>query len=243
MILFIFVQLALADSLFNNGFYHLARIEYERAIYFYPELGREWQTRLNLANATIEVDELKGVDAFDKLINDFPEYADEARMNLARHYLKTDRYYIASSILAQARDKRTLGFSYLFDGDPRRAMECFARSGDEQLVREIKAYLRTPEKSARTAALLSSIIPGSGELYAGNPKQAVIDFLVNLGSCLLLYNALHQEKFVDAGLIFTFLFQRFYSGSIYQATKSARNWNEDRCKRWLERIKKLYLAQ
>ncbi len=240
MIFFLITQLSLADSLYENGYYGLARIEYERVFFFYPELGREWQSRFQYARAMIKENEADGVQAFESLIDDFPEHKTEARITLAEYYLEKKRYYLAGNILRFTDKTRLKGFGYLFDGQPLEALRMFRTSGDTQLVREINEYLRVPGKSMRTAMALSMVLPGAGEFYAGNSRQAVIDFLVNLGSGLLLYNALHRKMYVDAGLIFVFLVQRFYPASVYHAGKSAKEWNEARQRQWLENIKKDY---
>lgn len=237
---FAFSQLSLADSLYINGYYDLAQIEYKREFFFYPDLKTDCHKRLKFAISLMKNDESKGIKEFNDIINDFPDVEPEIKIKMAKCYLNLGGYYQASELLFQTDEKKLLGLTYLLDDKFFSARELFITTGDYEIANEINTYINQPKKSIRTATLLSFVCPGTGEIYAGNIKLGIKDFLLNLGSGYLLYNAIKQKKYVDALLVFNLLFHRFYLGSIYNAQKSVEQWNEKHKQRWLNEIRNKY---
>ena len=91
LLLGIFAQFALADSLYVHGYYDAARIEYERSFFFHPELEQEISPRLNHARALLEVNEAKGIEALSRIINDFPDLPADIMNEIARQYMRGGR--------------------------------------------------------------------------------------------------------------------------------------------------------
>lgn len=234
--LLLFSQFSLADSLYENGYYELAHIEYERIFFSNPKLKMNPDKRLNNTDALLQFNNAQGIEALQLMKPDFPELEPELNIKMARGFIKRGDYYQARALLKQTEEKKLLGLTYLLDDHPLLAHDVFLNSGDHEIAQEIQLYIRKPKKSPETAVLLSIICPGAGEIYAGNTRLGIMDFLLNLGSGYLMYNALRQKKYVDATLVFTFLFQRFYRGSIYNAQRSALAENEKQRQTWLEHI-------
>lgn len=88
-------------------------------------------------------------------------------------------------------------------------------------------YLRKKfpqNKSAVTAALLSTIVPGAGKIYTGEIGDGITAFFTTLLSAYLAYDNFksdHQFK----GWLFTGLAAFFYGGSIYGSAASAQIYN------------------
>ncbi|MGB7055293.1 MAG: hypothetical protein WBE28_08230, partial [bacterium] len=188
------------------------------------------------------VDGSKGISELNKLVNEFPRLPMNIRREIAGLYIDTGRYYSAISLLRDTEERDLLGLAYLLDGQFSNARATFLQDGNIEIADLIDAYLESPEKSERIAVLLSLFLPGAGEVYAGNSVLGLRDFLVNLGSGYLFYNALRQQKYVDATLVFLFLVNRFYLGSIHNAQKSAIEHNEKRRREWLERVVETHFA-
>lgn len=225
-------QLALADSLFAHGHYEAARIEYERAFFFHPELRQEVEPRLNHAVARLAVDETAGVAALSAVINDIPALPAAATREIARQYLRCGRYYLAIGLLRDTDEWRLLGLAYLLDGQPMRARDVFLENGARDMAAGIDDFLRRPGRSETTALLLSLILPGAGQAYAGEVRAGLAALAINLGSGYLLGNALRQQKYVDAGLVFFFLINRFYLGALGNAQQAAREYNTRQWQTW-----------
>jgi hypothetical protein len=233
-------QLSLADSLYAQRYYELAAVEYEREFFFYPELLNDQVKRLNYAVSLLKSNELKGIAEFNTVIDEFPDSDPKLKITMAKYYIQMENYYQAIQLLSETEEKRLLGFTYLLDNRLSTARNFFIEHGDDELARDIDAYINRPKKSIRTAALLSFMCPGAGEVYASNVKGGVRSFLLNLGSGVLLYNAIRKKKYVDAILIFNFLFQRFYLGSVFNAQKSALEWNKQNKEKWFNELENKY---
>ena len=234
--LLFFSQFSLADSLFAKNHYDLARIEYKREFFFYPELKTNQEKRLKFGISLIKSDDLKGLREFNNIINDFPDLEPEVKIKMAKCYLDLGDFYQACDLLNQTDEKKLLGFTYLLDDKLFSARDLFITTGDYEISNEINAYISQPQKSMRTATLLSLVCPGAGDVYAGNIKLGIMDFLLNFGSGYLMYNAIKQKKYVDAILVFNFLFQRFYLGSIHNAQKSVEQRNREHRQKWLKHM-------
>lgn len=234
--LLFFSQFSLADSLFAKNHYDLAQIEYKREFFFYPELKTNQEKRLNFGISLIKSDDLKGLREFNNIINDFPDLEPEVKIKMAKCYLDLGDFYQACDLLNQTDEKKLLGFTYLLDDKLFSARGLFITTGDYEISNEINAYISQPQKSMKTATLLSFVCPGAGDVYAGNIKLGIMDFLLNFGSGYLMYNAIKQKKYVDAILVFNFLFQRFYLGSIHNAQKSVEQRNKEHRQKWLKHM-------
>jgi hypothetical protein len=233
-------QFTLADSLYARGYYEEARIEYSRVFFSNPESRQDIEARMHYAISLLNMDQASGINEITKLVNESPKLPAGVRREIAEQYLEAKRYYLAIDLLHDTDEKDLLGMAYLLDGQYARARTIFSEIGNREIITLIDDYMANPEKSEKTAALLSLFLPGAGEVYAGNPFQALRDFLVNLGSGYLAYNALRQQKYVDATLVFVFLFNRFYLGSIYNAQKAAIAHNEKKRREWLDTIQQTY---
>jgi tetratricopeptide (TPR) repeat protein len=241
ILLLICGQFELAESLYQYKYYDLAAVEYQRAFFFEPDSSRRCpRPRLNLAIARLMTDETGGLDALNAWAVDFPDSAPAVPRVLAGYYLKTQNYPAAEKYAADAGDRDLLGFLYLKDGRLTEARELFRDGSDSARTAAVADFLRQPGRSPITASVMSLLCPGAGEIYGGNLRLGVTDFLLNLGSACLLYNALRQKEFVDAGLVIGFLVNRFYFGSARNAQEAAERYNERKFQRWLVKFEAEY---
>ncbi|MEO0185574.1 MAG: hypothetical protein ABIL20_07230 [candidate division WOR-3 bacterium] len=241
MIFLIFCQFALAESLFSHNVYDLAVVEYKRLFFFDSTTRKDFRLRLHYTIACVNQDFYKGYEETDRFMKDFPEIGNESRLMLSRVLIKNGIYGMAIEILRPTQEYRLLGFSYLYNHQYINALREF-QNVDEEIVREVEKLIKRPEKSITKAMLLSAILPGSGEIYAGNIKQGLQDFILTSLSGFLLYNSIKNKKYVDAGLVFSFLFNRFYFGSISNAGSIVRNYNEKLEEKWLHSITAKYYS-
>jgi hypothetical protein len=236
----ILIHVSLADSLFSHGMYYEARIEYLREFYFYPEQYRDEGKRLRFVLATVKVDTIRGIQEMKKLTRETPELTLNSRLRIAREYIAFGYTSYARDVLHPIDATRMYGYTYLQDDNPMAAREYFFKLGDTALVNDIDRYMRLPRKSMRTATILSLVCPGAGEIYAGDVPLGIKDLILNAGSIFLMYNALRQKKYIDAMLVFNFLFHRFYVGSLYNAKKTVLDSYEDQHGHWIEYMHTTY---
>ncbi len=133
---------------------------------------------------------------------------------------------------------RLRGWAYLEAKDFESAAHEFANAGDDSLaltLMETRPALKNP-----TAARWLSIIPGLGETYAGRPLFGFWALLVNAGDTYLVVSNLLAARYLDAVLAYSFLWQRFYTGSMANAERFARQWNERAYEKTLDPIRRDY---
>ncbi len=233
LIILIFSQISLADSLFEEHYYELAQIEYQREFFFCPELRKDQHKRLRYAIARMKNNTSRGIEEFAIMTGEFPVLKQEITIKMAKYYMYLGNYHEARALLLKTDERKLLGLTYLLDDELSKAHNLFITIGDYGIARDIEVYRNIPKKSIETATLLSLICPGAGEIYAGNTGSGIRGFLLNAGSGYLLYNAFKKKKYVDALLIFNLLLQRFYLGSLYNAQKSAFEANNRTRHKWL----------
>ena len=93
-----------------------------------------------------------------------------------------------------------------------------------------------PLKSPKLAQLLSTVIPGSGQIYAGKPRNGLISLGINAAFFYLLGDSVVDKRYVDAAGIFL-VGSRFYWGNRHNAKKWATEHNRDLETGLIERLK------
>jgi hypothetical protein len=240
VVFFILSQLFLADSLYAYKCYDVAAVEYQRELFFYPQMRSDQKKRLRFAISLVKSGNQAGLEELENLSRDFPELDNDARVSIARCYIKQGYYYTAADLLSPTGEHRLLGYTMLLDERYADARELFAVHGDTALADEVERYINSPKKSAMKATLLSFVVPGLGQVYAGNVKRGIMDFALTVGAAFLMYDAFHDKRYVDASLIFSFLFNRFYIGSISNAQRLALVRNEQAKDKWVSDVNAKY---
>jgi len=73
---------------------------------------------------------------------------------------------------------------------------------------------------------IATILPGSGQIYAGDWGNGVNALLINAATGYLFVNDVLNHQYLIAIFNSLFLFERFYSGNRSNAEKSAKKYNE-----------------
>jgi TM2 domain-containing membrane protein YozV len=240
IIILILGQFELAESLYARGYYDLAAVEYQRVLTVGPETLVTTQRRLDMARAMIRVRPWAGIEALTQLADEEPGIKPRVHAIIGDYFLSIADYPAAASWLEGADDPGRLGYAFLYARRPDLARGAYEACGDQTMTAEIDRLQEQPRRSGTKAMVLSLVCPGAGEIYAGNIRLGVTDFLLNAGTGYLLYNAFRRKKYVDAGLIVSFLVNRFYFGSIRNARRSAEQANEKKYDRWLAAVERTY---
>ncbi len=254
---------ALADSLYACGEFDAAALEYKRALYYSgltPDLYLDSSGTLVRSDSPVSLRVFEGVadSIMTRLKLSVSLYRNGERneadsilysidgpvVRMVRAVIlieEADPYLAARQIDSStcaalgAGAYRLRGWSYLEAKDFESAAREFGKAGDDSLARtllETKLRLKNPS----TARWLS-LLPGLGETYAGRPLFGLWAFLVNAGDTYLVIANILAGRYVDAILAYSFLWQRFYSGSMTNADKFAKQWNEREYKKTLEPIR------
>ncbi|HEX7320420.1 MAG TPA: hypothetical protein VF399_08705 [bacterium] len=240
VVFFILSQLFLADSLYAHKCYDVAAVEYKRELFFYPQMRGDIKNRLPYAVSLVKSGNQACLEELENLCRDFPQLDSDVRVSIAKCYIKQGYYYTAADLLSPTAEHRLLGYTMLLDERYAEARDLFAVHGDTALAGEVERYISSPKKSVMKATLLSFVVPGLGQVYAGNVKRGIMDFTFTVGAAYLMYDAFHDKRYVDASLIFSFLFNRFYVGSISNAQRLALARNEQAKDKWVYDVNAKY---
>jgi len=232
----------LADSLYAYGYFDAAALEYKRSIYLssFDTTGSvdSLLTRLKLSLALYRNNERNEADSILYSLE-----GPSVRMVRAVLLIEEGNPYLAARAVDSATCEtfgasayRLRGWAYMEAHEFKKASEEFCKAGEDSLAVLVAELAEIKLKNPRTARLLS-IIPGLGEAYAGKPLFALWAIAVNAGNTYLIVNAILKQRYVDALLVYTFLWQRFYAGSMANADSFAMDWNERTYKKALDPIR------
>ena len=105
--------------------------------------------------------------------------------------------------------------------------------------RDIKRYHRISPKAAR---IMSMIIPGSGQFYAGDIKNGLNSLILTGGLMVLLFSSLGQFTFVDALISIAPWYQRYYVGGYNRAATIAETQIQKRTNRAITSMLRAFAA-
>jgi tetratricopeptide (TPR) repeat protein len=230
-----------ADHLFSQGQYYRAVTEYERFLFLAPTDARAPRARLRIGLSYLEGGEYD--TAFEVLDN---LCAGTKATEIARRA----RAWLAGGLYEQGRYPGALGTASKLPVDDDGARELFmglcylrldradlalkatgnvpaegAQGSMADLLTKASHELPVlPRKSPTAAAVMSALLPGSGQLYVRRYQDAAWAFLLN-GACIGAgIHAFHNDEPV-AGAIAVLLELIWYSGNVYNAANGAHKYN------------------
>ena len=236
--------LSAADQLFDRGSYHEAITEYKRFIFFNPESNQISHALYNMGMAyRASHDWQNAIDSIESSILHEREKiaAERKRIVLGTTLIASGNYSLARLELVKVLEftsspllrRKSIYFNgiaslYMYDWDSAmRSFNDFYSEYDDQVVKERASEIQSllaragnSYKSARTAQILSAIIPGAGQIYAGYWKDGINAFILNGLIIGFIANAIYRKDVRDVSIII-FLY-RYYAGNIYNAREDVR---------------------
>lgn len=257
--------LLLGDRLLADGLADEAITEYRRYLFFSRDVpaARTAQAHARIAFA------YRGEGQHDKAVESLLEAiaaaADEGerdqwRVDLGVTEMARGRYDLAEFTLlkvemfsgsgtARARAAFFRGIAGLYVGNVTEARLAFRTYADasngagRELGQRISRLLddagRRKGKSLRLAKALSSVVPGLGEVYAGDVKGGAGALAANAWAAFVLAQDVIHRQFFDALVGSTAPVVRFYRANRERAVAAARRSNEARGRALVDEILKL----
>ena len=244
--------LGFAQSLFQEGDYLNAVHEYQRYLFLYPNTAQADFVQLHIAAAYQNVGRLNAaIEAYQSLIQNYPQspFIERAQSNIAQcQLLSGDQTASITSLRQFLSDYPESGLApraqfiiatiYMDEKDWTAAVQewkqvqttyaqtPFAEMSD-QLIRMAQQAESLPRRSPITAGLLSTFLPGVGQIYSGRYSAGVYSLLgVGTTAAGTAYY-IDQDRYevaIPLGIIGLF----FYINNVYDSLQSAKTFNQQR---------------
>ena len=245
--------LTLGDHFAKIGNYEAAITEYKRFLFFHPDtiqtatvynkIGhayREqgfWQEAiLAMRNAVFH--------AFEE------DTKSEYQLNLAVTLLSSQNYDLArlelikvslrhpsGTLYQRALFLQVVAFIYQFRWEE--AQELLKDyTADETLDNLLNIAINQPKKSARVARVLSAILPGTGQIYAGNWRGGLNALILNGALGFVAVDGILDQNYLDAFMWTYYIFLRYYRGNVFRAGKAVDEFNDNASRRAADNILK-----
>ncbi|MFH1860189.1 MAG: tetratricopeptide repeat protein [bacterium] len=255
-------QLEFAEYLFEKQDFYQAITEYKRFIFYHLPEGLPQESQLtNTAYYKIGLCYKYGKkynlaqNFFEKVLDNHPDnnlkrvvcleiaktYIDEKNFEAARFELEE---LIKDNPLMTSEIYYWKGISYLREYKWKAAQVEFSHVTEGVWLDSTKKFspyieeaLHLPYRSEKQALLLSTIIPGSGQMYAGRVMDGIISFIFNASMAYFAMERVKADDHLGAGLIVSVGLLRFYHGGRQNALQAARGYNEQMNSKILEEIK------
>ncbi len=233
--------LSLGDHLFSVGNYDAAITEYKRFLFFYPDDVRAAETYYNIGrayraqaqwSAAIVAMRAAMLHATDS------ETKSTYQLELAVMLIAGQNYELAQLELIKVtlrspsagllrRAAFLKGVAYLYQFRWQEAQEALQHyTDDAELNTLFDSAIRSSRKSVKVAKILSAILPGAGQVYAGDWGDGLNALMLNGGLGFVTVNTALDGYYVDAVLLGATIFLRYYQGNFYHAGKAAEDFNE-----------------
>lgn len=246
-----------ADYLYSLGNFPGAVYAYEQALFTEKDKARQDELKYKLALAYYYNKEFqKAADILNGLVeNASPEISQQAQLELAKKYIREGWFDFAALefqdyAIAYADDSALYlaGWSYLKDYNYDKAASLFGTLSENSANYGLAAQKlsvaaldgkKLPQKNPKTAQIMSMVIPGSGQIYAGAWQDGIVSFLLNALTISLFANALQENRTGEA-LIWFSLESAWYFGGAYSGYHSARKFNDRQKQVHLENLEYEY---
>lgn len=237
---------SLAEQLIAVGEHDAAITEFKRFLFFHTGDPESWLVALRIADCyrtlgrfpqAIAWYERSSREAPDEHARSQPEL-DAASVEIAAGSYSAAEFRLlrlrafGSADALAGRDALFLGLAYLLEGrtsDADRELSysaTFLPPGLRETVTEVLDRSRAAQRlSPSTAKLLSTLLPGAGQVYTGHYLDGLDSLAVTAGSATLVAWCIATQNYAEAVLGFFYLLQRYYAGSRQNAERQALERN------------------
>ncbi len=241
---------AFAENLEFSGEYYRAITEYRRLLFHWPEHPLSMECRYRIGQSYLHgEDHEHAISAFTEFLAECDQESMKRRIRygLARAYFGAERWNFADAELESLVNQmkpltlRSILYSRLWcrlkSGDRVGAITFWEQSIMDhngvppaevgRIEKSLQEILSQPEKRPQLAGMMSALVPGLGQTYAGRWRDGLVSFLVNglfIGAIAVAIDRNHDETAAVLG----FFELGFYSANIYNAVNDAHKTNRMR---------------
>ena len=212
-----------AEHLEDTGDYYRAITEYRRFIHAWPNHELAGECRFRIGRSYLRGKDISSaINEFQIMYGTLPDSVSEDRVELALAdaYYQNSQYRSAVNMLLNSSNnmsnRYSLSICYLRSNQPDPAISLWINDSSREAAsirQHIENFRHLPEKNPRLAGILSAILPGSGQCYAGRWRDGFVSFLINglfIGAAVVAIEHNHEETAAIIG----FFELGFYSANI-----------------------------
>ena len=235
----------LGDSFSNLGNYNQAITEYKRFLFFNPEGSKsaEIHYKIGLAYKSDHLwdQAIQSMNSALKRTKDL-ESKSKIQIDLAITYLASNQPNLAllklMSVLSQPTSSQLhkrasflkgLTEIYLFNWKAARStFKTYFENESRfhQIDTIINQAIKSPRKSGSVATILSTILPGSGQIYANNWVDGFNALVLNGLFGYTSFSVAKSGNYRDSSFLTLFLWMRYYLGNRNNAKQTAYQVNK-----------------
>ena len=245
------LPLSVAEHFFVQSNYDAAITEYKRFLFFHPDDARVGEVYYNIGLAYREqglwAEAIAPLRTATYLATD-SETKSEYQLELAVTLIAAQNYDLARlelikvtmrtpSVLLYRRALFLQAVAYIYQFRWEEARESLRNyMTDEKLGTLLEAAADMPQKSIKVARVLSTILPGAGQVYVGDWRGGLNALVLNGALGFLTVDAVLDGYYMDAALWGGLIFWRYYRGNTFRAGQAAEQSNLQESRRAAEAI-------
>ena len=219
-------QFDFVDSLYDSGRYYDAMIEAERLLFFDSLKSYHYNANFIKGQCYRETGQFKNARyCFELAAVNTPSRDEKflAEQEILRVLILERRYSSFDKrieILERVFPEKSVifdywrGWRYAFSGEWEDAREKFSISDTSSELIKLCSMAEEKELSMTKGLVLSALIPGAGQAYAGEYLNSVITLGWVAFGAWLVYDAIRADRFFDALIEANYVLFRFYKGNL-----------------------------
>jgi len=249
--------LSFADSLFSEEDYKNAIHEYKRYLFLYPDSPIAAEVQFRIATCYRNAGDFNAAISAYQSINGYQSMP-KVQLKIAESYIFQEKYPKAVELLKQfvkeypnhklaPRAKFLIGASYMELKNWKLSSQLFRRVLDEypqstfvtvsgNLARSITRADNLPSRSPFLSGLMSTIVPGSGQMYSSRFSDGLYALMVITTTTAGTIYYLYQERYkiaIPLGIVSAI----FYAGNIYGGIQAAKIFNDQQESQFLNELR------
>ena len=255
-------QYRYAEHLFESGDYRAARLAYKRLLFYRPDTEFRDVADYRIAQSYYYQNRPERAEhLFREFLAVYPNSPFRFRSQLMIGQLHFDdgEYSLARTALFEllnstedievvAAAHYLRGWCYVHTSDWNKAIAELRRvdtlqtgaphgKNARRLANMLFEKTPLPHKSPQLAGWLSTIVPGSGQLYVGSIKEGIFAAVLGGTFMYLVADAIRERRYVDGAGI-SLIGCQFYWGNRVEAQRLASEYNSYRERELIEALKK-----
>lgn len=251
-------QYRYAEQLFESGDYQAARLAYKRLQFYDPDTEFRDTADYRIAQTYYYQNEATRAEGlFRKFSTVHPNspLRFQSQLMLGQLHFDAGEYSLARTTLFEllnvSNDPEIVeaahylrGWCYIHTTDWNKAISELRQADTSQSGKSVRALAETLleetpllTKSPQVAGWLSTVVPGSGQLYAGKIKEGIFSAALNGTLIYLAVDAIRERRYVDCAGI-SLLGWRFYWGNRTDAQRFAAEYNKHHEQAFIETLKR-----